>query len=67
MNEPKETHRITEIDDSFMMNASILSEILYAIIATDYLLYIFNETMSFGVFVALFAKQILFLEGKYPF
>jgi AcrR family transcriptional regulator len=36
--------------EQYEMNAQILSEILYATVATEYLLYIFNETMPFGEF-----------------
>jgi len=65
MNEPKETHGITEIDDSTLMNASILSEILYATIATDYLLYIFNETMSFSEFEGSVRNKLRLLMNPY--
>lgn len=36
--------------EKYEMNAQMLSEVLYATVATEYLLYIFNETIPFGEF-----------------
>jgi len=51
--------------EQYEMNAQMLSEILYATVATEYLLYIFNETIPFDEFENTVRNKLRLLMKPY--